>query len=103
MSEGKKTRLVTAGRNKKWTLGVVNPPVQRASTVVFDTVAQKTKRRSIAPTKPCFTDVVAPQLTSLFKKQWLRLKAAQVACSTPVAQRPSPTRFSLLLHKVTIS
>ncbi|CSD24231.1 cystathionine beta-lyase [Vibrio cholerae] len=26
MSEGKKTRLVTAGRNKKWTLGVVNPP-----------------------------------------------------------------------------
>ncbi|MBJ7015525.1 cystathionine beta-lyase [Vibrio cholerae] len=41
MSEGKKTRLVTAGRNKKWTLGVVNPPVQRASTVVFDTVAQK--------------------------------------------------------------
>lgn len=52
MSEGKKTRLVTAGRNKKWTLGVVNPPVQRASTVVFDTVAQKTKRRSIAPTKP---------------------------------------------------
>ncbi|RIZ56676.1 cystathionine beta-lyase [Vibrio sp. PID23_8] len=41
MSEGKKTKFVTAGRNKKWTNGVVNPPVQRASTVVFDTVAEK--------------------------------------------------------------
>ncbi len=26
MSEGKKTKLITAGRNKKWTNGVVNPP-----------------------------------------------------------------------------
>jgi cysteine-S-conjugate beta-lyase len=41
MSEGKKTKLITAGRNKKWTGGVVNPPIQRASTVVFDTVAEK--------------------------------------------------------------
>lgn len=43
MSEGKKTTLVTAGRDKKWTHGVVNPPVQRASTIVFDTVAEKQK------------------------------------------------------------
>jgi cystathionine beta-lyase len=41
MSEGKKTKLVTAGRSKKWTGGVVNPPIQRASTVVFDSVAEK--------------------------------------------------------------
>ncbi|ROV58642.1 cystathionine beta-lyase [Vibrio ponticus] len=41
MSEGKKTQYVTAGRDKKWTNGVVNPPVQRASTVVFNTVAEK--------------------------------------------------------------
>ena len=41
MSEGNKTKLITAGRSKKWTQGVVNPPVQRASTVVFDTVAEK--------------------------------------------------------------
>ncbi|OEF27453.1 cystathionine beta-lyase [Vibrio rumoiensis] len=41
MSKKFETKLVTAGRNKKWTHGVVNPPVQRASTVVFDTVAQK--------------------------------------------------------------
>lgn len=43
MSEKKQTKLVTAGRNKKWTHGVVNPPVQRASTVVFNTVAEKNK------------------------------------------------------------
>ncbi|ODS11050.1 cystathionine beta-lyase [Vibrio scophthalmi] len=41
MSEGRKTTFITAGRDKKWTNGVVNPPVQRASTVVFDTVAEK--------------------------------------------------------------
>lgn len=41
MSEGKKTQFVTAGRNKKWTQGVVNPPVQRASTIVFNSVAEK--------------------------------------------------------------
>lgn len=41
MSESKKTQLVNAGRSKKWTNGVVNPPIQRASTVVFDSVAEK--------------------------------------------------------------
>ncbi len=41
MSESKKTKLITAGRDKKYTNGVVNPPVQRASTVVFNTVAEK--------------------------------------------------------------
>lgn len=41
MSEGKKTQLIGAGRQKKWTNGTVNPPVQRGSTIVFDTVAEK--------------------------------------------------------------
>lgn len=41
MAEKKKTQLITAGRDKKWTNGVVNPPIQRASTIVFDTVAEK--------------------------------------------------------------
>ncbi|MGX9415947.1 cystathionine beta-lyase [Vibrio sp. RC27] len=41
MSEEKKTQLIGAGRSKKWTNGTVNPPVQRASTIVFDTVAEK--------------------------------------------------------------
>ncbi|MDB5679664.1 cystathionine beta-lyase [Sphingomonas bacterium] len=33
------TRVVTGGRRNEWTQGVVNPPVWRASTILFDTVA----------------------------------------------------------------
>ena len=41
MTEGTKpaTRLVGAGRRKEWTAGIVNPPVWRASTILFDSVA----------------------------------------------------------------
>lgn len=49
MTEHKQTKLVTAGRKEQWTNGVVNPPVQRASTVVFKSVAEKqlaTKERA---------------------------------------------------------
>ena len=33
------TRLIEAGRRKEWTAGIVNPPVWRASTILFDSVA----------------------------------------------------------------
>ncbi|HEX8445308.1 MAG TPA: cystathionine beta-lyase, partial [Sphingomonas sp.] len=33
------TQLVEGGRRKTWTQGIVNPPVWRASTVLFDSVA----------------------------------------------------------------
>jgi len=33
------TRIVTAGRRREWTAGIVNPPVWRASTILFDNVA----------------------------------------------------------------
>ncbi|PKM17168.1 MAG: cystathionine beta-lyase [Gammaproteobacteria bacterium HGW-Gammaproteobacteria-15] len=36
----KDTRLIHAGRRKSYTGSVVNPPVVRASTIVFDTFAQ---------------------------------------------------------------
>lgn len=36
----KDTKIVNAGRKSKWTQGIVNPPVYRASTVVFDSVEQ---------------------------------------------------------------
>ncbi|MDW6092825.1 cystathionine beta-lyase [Vibrio rhizosphaerae] len=41
MSEGKKTKYVATGRNKEWTQGAVNPPIQRASSIIFDSVADK--------------------------------------------------------------
>ena len=34
------TKIINAGRSAKWTNGVVNPSVTRASTVVFNTVAE---------------------------------------------------------------
>jgi cysteine-S-conjugate beta-lyase len=37
--QGKGTRLVEAGRRKEWTKGIVNPPVWRASTILFDDIA----------------------------------------------------------------
>ena len=33
------TKVVEAGRRKEWTQGIVNPPVYRASTILFDSVA----------------------------------------------------------------
>jgi cystathionine beta-lyase len=41
MSESKRpaTRLVEGGRRKAWRGRLVNPPVERASTILFDTVA----------------------------------------------------------------
>jgi cysteine-S-conjugate beta-lyase len=37
--DGPDTRLVRGGRRKEWTGRIVNPPVHRASTILFDNVA----------------------------------------------------------------
>lgn len=34
----KETKIIGAGRNKKWTKGVVNAPIFRASTILFETM-----------------------------------------------------------------
>jgi len=34
----KETQIVSLGRDKKWTNGVINPPVVRASTMLFETM-----------------------------------------------------------------
>lgn len=41
MSDDKKdaTRIVEVGRRKEWTRGIVNPPVWRASTILYDDIA----------------------------------------------------------------
>jgi cystathionine beta-lyase len=45
---GDGTRLVEAGRRPEWTRGIVNPPVWRASTILFDNVAAL-RRAGAAP------------------------------------------------------
>ncbi|MFZ5794736.1 MAG: cystathionine beta-lyase [Sphingomonas sp.] len=37
--KGDATRVVAAGRRKEWTQGIVNTPVWRASTILYDSVA----------------------------------------------------------------
>ena len=46
MSNSKKTetQLITTGRRKEWSHGVVNPPVYRASTCLFETYAELRER-----------------------------------------------------------
>ena len=39
------TTLVTAGRRAEWTQGIVNPPVWRASTILYDSVADLKERQ----------------------------------------------------------
>jgi cystathionine beta-lyase len=39
------TRLVTAGRRPEWTGGIVSPPVWRASTILYDSVADLKERQ----------------------------------------------------------
>jgi len=37
--KGTSTRVVAAGRRKEWTQGIVNTPIWRASTILYDSVA----------------------------------------------------------------
>ncbi|MEF1218754.1 PLP-dependent transferase, partial [Photobacterium damselae] len=39
-NKGLHTKIITAGRAKKWTQHLVNTPVSRASTIVFDSVKE---------------------------------------------------------------
>jgi cystathionine beta-lyase len=40
------TKLVQAGRRAEWTQGIVNPPVWRASTILYDNIAEMRERGS---------------------------------------------------------
>lgn len=54
MADKKDTKLVTAGRRKEWTHGIVNPPVYRASTCLFDTYTQLRERVADPTAKQLF-------------------------------------------------
>lgn len=54
------TALVNAGRSKKYTQGSVNSVIQRASSLVFDTVEAKNTPPATGLTASCSTGVAAP-------------------------------------------
>lgn len=54
MSDKEDTKLVTGGRRKDWTHGIVNPPVYRASTCLFDTYSELRERVANPTAKKLF-------------------------------------------------
>jgi len=54
MSDKEDTKLITGGRRKEWTHGIVNPPVYRASTCLFDSYAQLRERVANPTAKQLF-------------------------------------------------
>ena len=54
MSDNEDTKLVTGGRRKEWTHGIVNPPVYRASTCLFDSYAHLRERVADPAAKKLF-------------------------------------------------
>lgn len=54
MNEREDTKLVTGGRRKEWTHGIVNPPVYRASTCLFETYAELRERVADPTAKQLF-------------------------------------------------
>ena len=53
------TTLVHAGRKKRFSQGSVNPVVQRASSLVFETIADKNIVQKIVTKESFSTDAVA--------------------------------------------
>ncbi len=53
------TTLVHAGRKKRFSQGSVNPVVQRASSLVFETIADKKHCTKIVTKESFSTDAVA--------------------------------------------
>ncbi len=45
-NDGDATRVAQAGRRPEWTQGIVNPPVWRASTILYDDIAEMRERGS---------------------------------------------------------
>ncbi|WP_245872546.1 hypothetical protein [Avibacterium endocarditidis] len=61
------TTFVHAGRKKRMTQGSVNPVIQRASSLVFDCLADKKKQAKISPKAHYITAAAAHSLTLLCK------------------------------------
>lgn len=54
MTKDERTKLVTGGRRKEWTHGIVNPPVYRASTCLFESYEQLRERVANPAAKQLF-------------------------------------------------
>ncbi|WP_413113549.1 cystathionine beta-lyase [Thaumasiovibrio sp. DFM-14] len=78
MSEKRRdTRIVTAGRSKQWTQGMVNPPVCRASTIVFDSVEEKAHATKNRANKTLFYGRRGTNTTFAFQDAMVELEGGE--------------------------
>ncbi|MGC6401519.1 cystathionine beta-lyase [Sphingomonas sp. FW199] len=94
------TRLITGGRRAEWTNGIVNPPVWRASTILYDSVAELRARggadthhrlfygRRGTPTQWSLADALTQlepeaEATFLYPSGVAAVSAALLACLNP--------------------
>lgn len=97
------TKLVNAGRSKKYTLGSVNSVIQRASSLVFDTVeAKKHATRNLANGELFYGRRGTLTHFSL-QEAMCELEGAPDARSSRAARRRLPTPFWHSLSRATTS
>jgi len=97
------TTLVQAGRSKKYTQGSVNSVIQRASSLVFDTVEDKKIATRNRAKGGLFYGRRGTLTHFSLQEAMCELKAAWAARCSPVVRRQLPILFWRLWNRATIS
>ncbi|VEA70187.1 Cystathionine beta-lyase metC [Serratia rubidaea] len=87
------TTLIGAGRSKRYTHGAVNPVTQRASSLVFDSVADKKHATAQRAHGELFYGRRGTLTHFAFQEAMTELEAAPAACSIPAAPRGLQRHF----------
>src|SRR3546814_16226139 len=78
------TRLVQGGRRREWTTGIVNPPVWRASTILFNDVEAMREAGAGRVGTLHYGRTGTPT-------QWALAEALTALEPRPAGERPSPS------------
>lgn len=93
------TQLVNAGRSKKYTLGAVNSVIQRASSLVFDSVEAKKHATRNRANGELFYGRRGTLTHFPYNKRCVNWKVAQAARYFPAGRRRLLIRFLLLSNR----
>ncbi len=75
------TKIITAGRSKKWTQHLVNPPVSRASTIVFNSVEEMKHATANRANKELFYGRRGTNTHFAFQDAMVELEGGGVGCA----------------------
>lgn len=93
------TQLVNAGRSKKYTLGAVNSVIQRASSLVFDSVEAKKHATRNRANGELFYGRRGTLTHFSLHKRCVNWKVAQAACYFPAGRQRLLIPFLLLSNR----